>query len=71
MNSHDHLHRPFRRVPKPSPQGQFEELQATQLFCPKCREAMPVKKKLLLVLPTGELHHYVCKRCGTTLGKQT
>jgi hypothetical protein len=26
---------------------------------------MPVRKRLLLVLPEGEKHEYVCRQCGT------
>ncbi len=29
---------------------------------------MPVREKLLLVLPDGELHQYVCAQCGADLG---
>ena len=31
----------------------FEQLEASLLFCPKCREAVPVRKPLLLILPQG------------------
>jgi len=53
------------------PQAQFRKFSATELFCPQCRRAMPVKEKLLLVLPSGDMHHYVCSGCGATLGKKT
>jgi rubrerythrin len=37
------------------------------LLCPGCRQAMPVRKRLLLVLPDGsEKHEYVCRQCGAT-----
>jgi len=49
---------------------QFENLEATALFCPKCREAMPVRKRLLLVLLDKELYEYVCAQCGTSVGKK-
>jgi rubrerythrin len=26
---------------------------------------MPVRKRLLIVLPDGEKHEYVCRQCGT------
>jgi hypothetical protein len=29
---------------------------------------MPVRKKLLLVLPTGNKYDYVCQQCGTPVG---
>ncbi len=54
MNTHD--------------QGQFSDFEATQIWCPKCKQAMPVRQRLLLVLPDGELYQYVCARCGADLG---
>jgi hypothetical protein len=32
---------------------------------------MPVRERLLLVLPDGELHEYLCGRCLTSLGTRT
>jgi hypothetical protein len=43
----------------------FGSLEASLLHCPRCRTAMPVRKRLLLVLPEGEKHEYVCRTCGT------
>ncbi len=48
--------------------SQFEELRASELFCPKCREAQPVRERLLLVLPHAELHEYRCAVCGSSAG---
>ena len=42
----------------------YGSLEASLLFCPRCREAKPVRKRLLLVLPDGEKHEYVCRQCG-------
>jgi len=50
---------------------QFGAFTASELYCPKCRKAQPVREKLLLVLPTGELHDYLCTGCGESLGKRT
>ncbi len=44
--------------------GQFEELQASALFCARCQAARPVRERLLLVLPDGELYEYLCAACG-------
>ena len=33
--------------------------------------SQPVRERLLLVLPTGELHEFVCSKCATSLGKRT
>lgn len=49
-------------------QRQFEDLEATALYCPRCRAAMPVRKRLLLVLPEGEKYEYLCARCGQAVG---
>ena len=38
------------------------------LLCPKCRRAMPVRKRLLLILPEGDKFEYVCTRCGSICG---
>lgn len=55
-----------RRVPPK--QKQFEKLQATELYCPRCRRAMPVRERLLLVLPEGDKYEYLCAYCGTSVG---
>ncbi|HYY06481.1 MAG TPA: hypothetical protein VE997_07880, partial [Candidatus Limnocylindria bacterium] len=54
--------RPPRRPRAPEGYG---SLEASLLHCPRCRQAMPVRKRLLLVLLDGEKHEYVCQRCGT------
>lgn len=46
----------------------YGEFEATSLFCPRCRRAVAVRKKLLLVLPTGNKFDYVCAECGTSVG---
>jgi len=48
----------------------FEEFQATALFCGRCQKAQPVRERLLLVLPDGELHEYVCAVCGASVGSR-
>lgn len=52
-------------------QGQYEDFHASALYCPRCRRAMPVRSRLLLVLPDGELHEYLCAACATSLGTKT
>ncbi len=52
------------------PPASFQEMQATQLYCPGCRTAMPVRKRLLLVLMDREMYDYVCTGCGSPLGKK-
>jgi len=51
--------------------SQFGTFTASELYCPKCRTAQPVRERLLLVLLDGELHEFTCSRCGTSLGKRT
>lgn len=48
--------------------GQFENLTASELHCPRCKTLRPVRERLLLVLPHGELHDYRCQVCGESLG---
>lgn len=50
---------------------QFGDFTATELYCPKCKVAQPVREKLLLLLPSGELYQYLCTLCGTSLGERT
>jgi len=50
---------------------QFGKFTASELHCPKCGRAQPVRERLLLVLPSGELHEFTCVQCGTSLGKRT
>jgi DNA-directed RNA polymerase subunit RPC12/RpoP len=49
-------------------QAGYSDLEATELYCPNCRQAMPVRKRLLLVLPEGDKYEYLCARCGTSVG---
>ena len=50
------------------PQSSYEDLEATELYCPKCKEAVPVRKFLLLILPDGDRYEYRCRFCGTKVG---
>ena len=50
---------------------QFGAFTASELYCPKCKTSQPVREKLLLVLPAGELYEYLCARCATSLGQRT
>ena len=46
----------------------YAEFEATSLFCSRCRKAVPVRKKLLLVLPAGTKYDYLCAECGSPVG---
>jgi hypothetical protein len=48
----------------------FEEFQASVLYCGHCRAPQPVRERLLLVLPDGELHEYLCGACGSSVGSR-
>jgi hypothetical protein len=50
-----------------APPAQFEEFQASVLFCGRCQQPRPVRERLLLVLPDGELHEYLCSACGSSV----
>lgn len=50
---------------------QFGSFTASELYCPKCQRSQPVREKLLLVLPSGELYEYLCSGCAASLGKRT
>ena len=54
--------------PAQGPQDAFEQFEASALFCPRCRQAVPVRKRLLLVLPDGDKYEYLCAHCSTSLG---
>lgn len=56
----------YRQAPK-RPDA-FRELDATELYCPRCRQAVPVRKSLLLVLPEGDKYLYRCVHCGESVG---
>ena len=58
-----------RRPPARSRES-FEEFQAKSLFCGRCQSAQPVRERLLLVLPDGELHEYACAVCGSSVGSR-
>ncbi len=49
-------------------QAQFDQFEVSELFCPRCRAAKPVRRHLLLVLPTGNKYEYRCSVCGTPVG---
>lgn len=49
-------------------QDQFEDFDATELYCPNCRCAVPVRKRLLLILAEGDKYDYSCVYCGASVG---
>lgn len=51
-------------------QDQFGDLEASALYCTRCRTAQPVRKRLLLVLPQGDKYEYLCAVCGQAVGEK-
>jgi hypothetical protein len=50
---------------------QYKDFDATELFCLACGKAVPVRKRLLLVLPEGDKYDYTCIYCGASVGEKT
>jgi hypothetical protein len=46
----------------------FREFDATELYCPKCKRAVPVRKRLLLVVSEGDKYEYLCAFCSESVG---
>ncbi len=57
---------PFPDPPEGS--GVYKDFDATELYCPKCKQPVPVRKRLLLVLPEGDKYEYFCAYCAETVG---
>jgi hypothetical protein len=51
-------------------QQQFENFTASSLYCEKCKAAMPVRERLLLILPDKEIFDYLCTGCGSSVGRR-
>jgi hypothetical protein len=51
-------------------QQQFENFTASSLYCEKCKAAMPVRERLLLVLPDKEIYDYLCTGCASSVGRR-
>jgi len=54
----------------PQQESDFDQLEATELYCMECQQAVPVRKSLLLVLPEGDKYEYRCQYCGATVGEK-
>ncbi|SPD73223.1 hypothetical protein PITCH_A1740032 [uncultured Desulfobacterium sp.] len=67
-NSPFHPSRPYQRG---QGKNNFEELEAAELYCPKCSRPVPVNKFLLLILPEGDKYEYRCRFCGSKVGAKT
>lgn len=54
-----------------SDRAQYDSFEASELFCPRCRTARPVRRHLLLVLPTGNKYEYRCAVCAAPVGEKS
>ena len=48
----------------------YDEFEASELFCSRCQRSNPVRRKLLIVLPTGNKYEYLCSVCGNSVGSK-
>ena len=60
--------RDYTRSAGGQPPDAYKEFDATELYCPNCRQAVPVRKHLLLVLPEGDKYEYRCVYCAASVG---
>jgi hypothetical protein len=51
-------------------QHQFENFTASSLYCEKCKTSMPVRERLLLILPEKEIYDYLCSGCASSVGQR-
>jgi hypothetical protein len=51
-------------------QQQFENFTASTLYCDRCKATMPVRERLLLVLPDKEIFDYLCTGCASSVGQR-
>lgn len=49
-------------------EADYDEFDAVELYCDKCKRAVPVRKNLLLILPEGDKYEYICSLCGNSVG---
>ena len=49
---------------------QFESFKASRLYCRRCAKSMPVRERLLLILPDKDLYEYLCTGCWDSLGER-
>ena len=49
----------------------YDQFEASELYCASCKRATPVRKRLLMVLPTGNRYDYLCSVCGNSVGDKT
>lgn len=45
-----------------------QQWEASELFCPRCKQPRRVRKRMLLVLAEGDKYDYLCTVCGEVIG---
>jgi hypothetical protein len=68
MNPKNFMHGSRRNPAGTNAADVYEEFDATELYCQRCKQAVPVRKRLLLVLPEGDKYEYLCAFCSATVG---
>jgi len=70
MNPKDFIKQPGAFTPQTTETGTFKEFEATELYCPRCKRAVSVRKRLLLILPEGDKYEYRCAFCAESVGSK-
>ena len=70
MDPKNFMGRPNTFTSQTEENGMFREFDATELYCPKCNRPVPVRKRLLLVLPEGDKYEYLCGFCAESVGSK-
>ncbi len=52
------------------PPDSYGEFEVSELYCAKCKRATPVRKRLLIILPSGNKYDYLCSVCGNSVGEK-
>lgn len=68
MDIRNIVNSPPTRTQQPRRQEMYKDFDATELYCQKCKQAVPVRKRLLLVLPEGDKYEYLCAYCAGAVG---
>ena len=70
MNPKNFTKPPGDWTQQPEKPGMFKEFDATELYCPRCQRPVPVRKRLLLILPEGDKYEYRCAFCAESVGEK-
>ncbi|HDL07620.1 MAG TPA: cytoplasmic protein [Desulfobacteraceae bacterium] len=57
-------------ISRPASAEMYKDFDATQLYCSRCKKAVPIRKRLLLILPEGEKYEYLCQHCSESVGSK-